>query len=201
MELSRCLLQLTEVEYLVDQTEEILGVAVHDAQCMLQVCILHRVQEVFHRRDDEREWRAQVVTDIGELQLHVVHLFLAPGSKFYLAHLLSELLTAAIVTIAKVTDTTQDEDIEQITPCRIPKRGSHLYAQKFCLLILMMVDILLLDQQPVLARRQVGQGDDIVVHRQPFLAESLQLIIIGNQIIGSQSLRMALYHDVVLVML
>ena len=112
------ILQLTEVEYLIDQTEKILSVTIDDAQCLLHISILYCIQQTFYWCKNESKRCAQVVTDIGkELQLHVVHLLLTQGCQSYFTHFRPVFLSAVIVTISKISQDCQDKDIEKIAPC------------------------------------------------------------------------------------
>ena len=142
------------------------------------------------------------MADVGkEPQHHIIHFFLMLSSSPNLPHLLSEFLATVIIAITEVAEKCHDDEIQTICPACGPYRRIYLYIQENDFLIFMMIDVLLLQQQFVFTRWKVGQRDDMIFHRQPLLVQSFQLIFIGTELIHFQSLRMALYHEIVFIML
>ena len=80
--------QLPEIEQLVHQEKELLGVAADDVQEFLRVFIRDLLDQLFQRGEDERERRAELVADVGEeAETHLVEVVLVFGAHLLLGKL------------------------------------------------------------------------------------------------------------------
>ena len=69
--------ELAEVEELIDQIQQLKSITTNDLQQFPFIVILVLIQKIFHRRNDQRKRRTELMTDVcEETQLHLVHLML-----------------------------------------------------------------------------------------------------------------------------
>jgi len=146
------LVNLPEVHHLVNQAEDTLGIATDGLIDALALRIILLLDEGEQRRDDERHRGANLVADVHE------------ETEFGLAHLLgmdmgleaqAVLLTVMAVGQELPGKESEDERIEEISPCRtVPRTVNH---EGETALRCLNATALGLDAEAVGAWRQVGE--------------------------------------------